>query len=108
MQTEICPSFGRAAYFLFYDTEKMKGDFIKNQAASSQGGAGVKAAQTVADKAQALLTPRLGQNAGDVLLSAGLKIYKTQGDELIKNINTFKTGGLQELQEIHAGFHKRF
>ena|SRR5690554_3178461 len=108
MQTAICPSFGRAPYFLFYDTHSMSGEFKVNQAASSQGGAGVMAAQTIADGAKALLTPRLGRNAADVLLSAGLKIYKTQGDDLMENINAYKSGQLGELEEIHAGFHRRY
>ncbi|MFW5780212.1 MAG: NifB/NifX family molybdenum-iron cluster-binding protein [Bacillota bacterium] len=106
LSSEICPSFGRAPYFLIYDTSNDKSKFIENQASSSQGGAGVKASQTVIEYAEAILTPRLGRNSADVLLSAGVKIYKTEGDELLKNINNFKAGNLSELKEIHAGFHR--
>ena len=40
MDTTICVSFGRAPYFLIYDTESKNAKFISNSAAASQGGAG--------------------------------------------------------------------
>ena len=59
MGTNVCVSFGRTPYFLIYDTESKESSFINNSAASSSGGAGIKAAQTVVDsKADVLLTPR--------------------------------------------------
>ena len=49
MQTDICESFGRAPYYLIYDTEKDEATFIDNSAATSTGGAGIKAAQVIVD-----------------------------------------------------------
>ena len=61
MDKGVCKSFGRAPYFLIHDTETGGGGFIENAAASSQGGAGIKAGQTVVDSgAKVLLTPRCG------------------------------------------------
>ncbi|MEL7656405.1 MAG: NifB/NifX family molybdenum-iron cluster-binding protein, partial [Bacillota bacterium] len=58
MDTSICISFGRAPYFLIYDTESRDAVFLDNSAAANQGGAGIKAAQSIADsQAEALLTP---------------------------------------------------
>ncbi len=72
--------FGRAPYFMIYDTETKKSDFLDNSAAASTGGAGIKVAQAIVDsKANALLTPRCGENAADVLKAADIKIYKTSG-----------------------------
>ncbi len=107
MDTSICISFGRTPYFLIYDTDTKEGVFLDNSAVASQGGAGIKAAQTISDnKADALLTPRCGENAADVLKAADIKIYKTQGTSAIDNINAFVDGKLSVLEEIHAGFHK--
>ncbi len=106
METEICSSFGRAPYFLLYDTETKKGNFLENAAAASTGGAGIKAAQTVVDSgAKVLLTPRCGENAANVLHAAGIKLYKTSGAFLKVNIDAFVAGTLPVLDEIHAGFH---
>lgn len=107
--TTVSPSFGRAQYFLFYDTETEEKQFVENHVAqSSQGGAGVVAGQAIVDSgAQAVLTPRCGANAAGVIAAAGIKMYKTEGDSVQTAIAQFKAGKLMELQEIHAGFHRR-
>lgn len=106
METNVCMSFGRAPYFLIYEIESGKSVFIENAAANSQGGAGIKAAQTVVDnKTDALLTPRCGENAAEVIQAANIKIYKTMNSSLKESIDAFKDGKLSLLDEIHAGFH---
>ncbi len=57
LESNVCVSFGRAPYFLIYDTETKESLFLDNGAAASTGGAGIKAAQTIVDnKVNALLT----------------------------------------------------
>lgn len=104
--TNVCESFGRTPYYLIYDTETEKSEFIDNSAATSAGGAGIKAAQVVVDtKASALLAPRCGENAANVLKAAGVEIYKTKNSSVKENIDAFVAGELSLLDEIHAGFH---
>ena len=43
---------GRTPYFLIYDTDTQKSVFLDNSAAASTGGAGIKAAQMIADKSE--------------------------------------------------------
>lgn len=108
MKTNVCASFGRAPHFLIYDTKTKDGVFIDNSAAASTGGAGIKAAQTIVDnRAYALLTPRCGENAANVLKSADIKIFKTTNPSVMENIDDFIAGKLPLLDEIHAGFHGR-
>ena len=104
--SNVCVSFGRTPYFLIYDTETKESIFIENSAAASTGGAGIKAAQTIVDnEANALLTPRCGQNAADVIKSADIKMFKTISASVKDNIDAFINGELSLLDEIHAGFH---
>ncbi len=106
LETSVCQSFGRALYFLIYDTETKESIIIDNSATASQGGAGIKAAQTIIDnKVSVLLTPRCGENAAEVLNAAGIKIYKTRDASAMDNINAFIEGQLSLLEEIHPGFH---
>jgi predicted Fe-Mo cluster-binding NifX family protein len=106
METSVCQSFGRTPYFLIYDTESKACVFLDNSAAASQGGAGIKAAQTIVDRnVNALLTPRCGENAAEVMKAAGIKIYKTKNDSIQDNINTLNEEKLSLLEDIHAGFH---
>lgn len=108
MEAKVCQSFGRTPYYLFYDTEAGTGEFKENSAPTTLGGAGIRAAQLIVDeKAEALLTPRCGENAAQVLRAAGVKIYKTTSDSINENIEAFKAGRLSELKEIHPGFHDR-
>ena len=106
LESNVCVSFGRTPYFLIYDVETKESIFIDNSAAASTGGAGIKAAQIIVDnKASALLTPRLGENAADVLKPAEIKIYKTITGSAKDNIDAFIAGKLSLLDEFHAGFH---
>ena len=106
LESNVCVSFGRTPYFLIYDVETKESIFIDNSAAASTGGAGIKAAQIIVDnKADVLLTPRLGENAADVLKSAEIEIYKTTTVSAKDNIDAFIAGKLLLLNEIHSGFH---
>ncbi len=106
LESGVCMSFGRAPYYRLYDSQTQENEFILNSAAQSAGGAGIRAAQLLADrKPEVLLTPRCGQNAADVILAAGIKIYKTEGASVKDNIDSFLAGKLEELSEIHAGLH---
>ncbi|MGI6076952.1 MAG: NifB/NifX family molybdenum-iron cluster-binding protein [Fastidiosipilaceae bacterium] len=106
MQTDICESFGRAPYYLIYDTEKDEATFIDNSAATSTGGAGIKAAQVIVDSgAKILLTPRCGEKAANVLMAADIKLFKSIPATAQANIDAYLTNKLDPLDEIHAGFH---
>jgi predicted Fe-Mo cluster-binding NifX family protein len=79
INSEVCPSFGRAPYFLFYETATGENYFLDNSAVASQGGAGIRAAQVIADHgARAVLTPRCGENAEEVLRKAEVLVYKSK------------------------------
>ena len=102
----VCLSFGRTPEFLFFDTEANEKKYIKNPAADAAGGAGIKAAQFIVDeKIDVLLTPRLGQNAADVLTGAEVELYKTESTDTTREINRYFDGKGERLLEFHAGFH---
>ena len=106
IETTVCMSFGRTPYFLIYDTETKEESFLDNAAAASQGGAGIKAAETLLDKGvEILLTPRCGENAAAVFQTAGVALYKTSGESIRGNIDAFLKGELPLLDQIHPGFH---
>ena len=103
---DVCVAFGRAPLFLVHDTETGKGEMLENPAAQAQGGAGLKAAQFVADQApDALITVRCGENAAMVLQAAKIAIYKAQGSTAQENLAALQEGKLEILTHFHAGFH---
>lgn len=81
-------------------------NFICNDATHSQSGAGINAAQTVVNsKSQALLTPRCGGKAADLLEANNVDIYKTKNISVMENIEAFMGEKLSLLEEIYPGFH---
>lgn len=102
MSSSICVTFGRAPYFLIFDTDT----YIENQAAAAQGGAGIKAAQAVIDAgAEAVILPRLGQNAAEVFEAGQIALYKAEFGSVKHNIELLKNRKLAKLTEFHSGFH---
>ncbi|NLB51096.1 MAG: dinitrogenase iron-molybdenum cofactor biosynthesis protein [Clostridiaceae bacterium] len=106
-EAKVCDSLGRAPYYLIHDTETGEREFVLNTAATSAGGAGVRAAQIIVDQGVAiLLTPRCGQNAAGVIEAAGIKIHRTEGNSIEANIEAFLADKLPQLDEIHDGLHQ--
>lgn len=106
LNSDVCMSFGRAPYFYIYETVTKMGDFIENGAATSPGGAGIKAAQVVVDNhADILITPRCGENAAEVFKGTQLKIYKSTIGSIADNLEAYNNNKLSELEQFHAGFH---
>jgi predicted Fe-Mo cluster-binding NifX family protein len=105
-KTSVCPSFGRAPFFSITDTANGMSEVVENKAAASEGGAGIRAAQTVLDLgAEALIAPRLGENAANVLKTAGVKLYGPKFDGVAANVGALMAGSLKPLTAIHPGFH---
>jgi predicted Fe-Mo cluster-binding NifX family protein len=89
---QVDPRFGRCRYFVFIDTESGTTEAVDNQAQSAGGGAGIQAAQTVADRgAQTVLTGNVGPNAHRALQAANITV--------ITGVSGTITDALKHLQE---------
>lgn len=107
IKSEVCPSFGRAPYYLIYDSETKVSVCIDNVAAQSAGGAGIKAAQTLVDNGiKIVIAPRYGENAARVLIDAFIIVYKNIAGTAEENIKAYENNQLDILADIHPGFHK--
>lgn len=106
LDSAVCQSFGRTSYFILVDTDTQNFTVLDNEATAAQGGAGIKAAQTIVDSgAKAVVTFHCGENAANVLKAANIKILKAVPSTVKETIERFKNGKLSELTEIHAGYH---
>jgi len=104
LESLVNNQFGRSQYFIIFDTESSTYEAIDNSAISIQGGAGIKAAQSIVDSgAKALITSYCGQNAADVLNASGVKIMKAVPTTVMNLITFFEDNQLEELTEIHDG-----
>ena len=106
IKSELCPSFGRAPYFLIYDTTDKSMVFLDNPATRSTGGAGIRAAQMLIDQSvKVIIAPRYGENAARVLIDGGIRVYKNIAGTAEENIEAYENNQLNVLADIHPGFH---
>ncbi|MBV5339933.1 MAG: NifB/NifX family molybdenum-iron cluster-binding protein [Deltaproteobacteria bacterium] len=89
--------FGRAARILVYDTVTKGFQMIDNtQNLNAAQGAGIQAAQTVANAgANALITGHCGPKAFRVLHAAGIKVYNCEAATVGDALNQLEDGKLQ-------------
>jgi predicted Fe-Mo cluster-binding NifX family protein len=93
---QVDPRFGRCQYFIVIDTDSGKTEAIPNAAQSAGGGAGIQAAQTVADSgAQTVLTGNVGPNAHRALQAAKITVITGVGGTISDALKAFQEGKYQ-------------
>lgn len=106
LNCQIDPRFGRCQYFVLVDPETMEVEAFENEGLMASGGAGVQAAQLIAQKgAKALITGNLGPNAASALSASGIKVLLASGGTVREVIETFKAGKLQEASGATVSSH---
>ncbi|MGY5879421.1 MAG: NifB/NifX family molybdenum-iron cluster-binding protein [Candidatus Thorarchaeota archaeon] len=98
LESTIDPRFGRCAYFIIADTDSFAFEAISNEAAMASGGAGIRAAQTVAaQNVEAVLTGSAGPNAFPALQASGIKVLVGISGTVKSAIESYSSGSLEEL-----------
>ena len=105
LEDQVSPVFGRCPTFTFVDVEdkEIKNvEVIPNEFAGAMGGAGIQAAQLVANKgANVVIAGNYGPNAYPILNQAGISVVSAQGnvkDVIMKHVN----GELPEITQSTA------
>jgi len=80
---DISDVFGRCPYFIIVEIEGkkiIKTEAIKNESVDQMSGAGVSAAQMIAEKnVDAIISKNMGPRAMDVLNQFNITFYKEEG-----------------------------
>jgi predicted Fe-Mo cluster-binding NifX family protein len=97
LDAPIDPRFGRCPYFVIVDSETMQFEAVPNMASGAMGGAGIQAAQTIANKGtKVLITGNVGPNAFQALSAAGIKIVTGASGTVREVVEKYKRGELSE------------
>jgi predicted Fe-Mo cluster-binding NifX family protein len=96
LDVPLDPRFGRCAYFVIVNSETMEFEVVPNLAAEAMGGAGIRAAQTIASKGvEVLITGNVGPNAFQALSAAGIKIVTGAAGTVREVVEKYKRGELK-------------
>ncbi len=104
-ESEVDPRFGRAAWFLAFETEDGTWQAVENAAAiSAAHGAGIQSAERVCRLgAQAVISGHVGSKAFTVLATGGVKVYHGDAGTAQVAIEDFRSGRLSEIVNPNAG-----
>jgi len=104
--------FGRCDCFAVYNTDDNSYRFIDNQAQNAGGGAGIAAAQQMIDEdVEVILTGNMGPNAYNVIMNAGIKLYRVGFVPLEKAVQLFREAKLEAISEAgpaHSGMRQGY
>ncbi|MBC2699455.1 MAG: DUF5320 family protein [ANME-2 cluster archaeon] len=96
MDASVDPRFGRCQYFVFVNSETMEYEAMPNPSIGASSGAGIQAAQTVADKgAGVVITGQVGPNAIQTLGATNISIVTGASGTVSDAIEQYKSGQLQ-------------
>jgi predicted Fe-Mo cluster-binding NifX family protein len=102
----VNPSFGRAPYFLFVDSETEAAEAVKNDPGAH--GAGVQAAELVAGKkASVVITGNIGPNAYQGLSLAGIEVYTGAKGSVKDALGDYRAGRLNRAEGPTGGGHRK-
>ncbi len=108
INSDINPRFGRAKYFLVYETETGSHEFKDNLQNMNAGqGAGIQTGQNICNwGAQAVITGHVGPKSFRVLSSAGIDIYLVnEAISLRAVVEKFKNEELQKTENADVEGH---
>lgn len=103
----VDPRFGRCAYFMVSSGPETEFRPVENTARGLGNGAGIQAAQTIANMGvEVVLTGDLGPNAFRVLRAAGIRAFRANGGTVEQAVSEFHNGMLSEIHGPTARGHQ--
>ncbi|MDY6965259.1 MAG: NifB/NifX family molybdenum-iron cluster-binding protein [Halobacteriota archaeon] len=108
LNAQVDPRFGRCQYFVIVDPDTMNFEAFTNESIAASGGAGIKAAQTIANKGvDVVITGNVGPNAFQTLSAAGIRIATGASGTVKDAIEMYKNNKFSETKsatvEEHSG-----
>jgi predicted Fe-Mo cluster-binding NifX family protein len=101
LESQVDKRFGRCHYFVLVEMEgkAIKGSkSVENVSANQMGGAGMTAAQAVADlRADAIITGNMGPRAFSVFQQLGIDVYEGSGT-VREAVESLAAGKLRKIE----------
>jgi predicted Fe-Mo cluster-binding NifX family protein len=104
--SDIDPRFGRCGQFLLVETDSREFEVVNNDGKNSVGGAGIAAAQLIADNgAEAVITGDVGPNAILLLKKSGIEVFTGADGTVGEALDKFLQGRLADAKDATVSRH---
>jgi len=108
LDANVDPRFGRCAYFIIVEIEgnEIKNhEVVSNKSIEATRGAGIQAAQTVANEGvKVVITGSIGPNAFNVLNQTGIKVVTGVSGKVSDAVKKYLKEELKETKQPTFGF----
>ena len=102
LDAQVDQRFGRCQYFMIIDSDSMQFEPVPNLALASGSGAGIQAAQLVANKkTSVLITGNVGPKAFQALSAAGIKIITGASGKVRDVVEKYRKGLFSETNKTN-------
>jgi predicted Fe-Mo cluster-binding NifX family protein len=106
LDAAVDPRFGRCPMFLIVDTDTMQFQALPNPGAQAGQGAGIQAAQLVANAGvQAVIAGNYGPNAHQALSAGGIEALTGAAGTVRQAVEAFKAGQLTAVEGATVPSH---
>jgi predicted Fe-Mo cluster-binding NifX family protein len=107
LEAPASQQFGRCAYFVIVDTDTMVTESVRNPAQAAAGGAGIQAAQFLADKAVgAVISGIYGPNAHQALSEANIPMFAFSSKGTVgQAVEAYQSGRLGSVSAASGPAH---
>src|SRR4030042_1101389 len=106
LDADVDPRFGRCQYFIVVDPDTEEFEAVDNTSAMASGGAGISAAQMIAEKeVKAVLTGNCGPNAYQTLSAAGIQVITGVAGKIRDVVKNYGTGKFTASSQANVPDH---
>ena len=107
MSSEIDPRFGRARWFIVFDTETSSFQVHDNELnLNAAQGAGIQTGRNIANLgADVVITGNVGPNAFKTLTAAKIKIFLSKKQTVQQAVDSYIKGELKEVNKANVEGH---
>ncbi|NLI12754.1 hypothetical protein Pmgp_01039 [Pelotomaculum propionicicum] len=107
MESKVDPRFGRANWFILFNTETAEYEVVSNEQNLNAGqGAGIQSAEIISrNGVEALITGNCGPKAFKALGAAGIQVYCGAEGTVAEALESFKSGKLEKASGANVEAH---
>jgi len=106
LNSPVDQRFGRCNVLIILETDTLNFKAVPNSSVGVAHGAGIGAAQNVAqENVEAIITGHVGPNAHMALSQAGIEVYTGANGTVLEAVEAFKSGKLSKARNPTVGGH---